>query len=83
MLDATAIAVDLDKEKPPRRPPRKNGPGQLSRAYVMRLYPTAEQASALRQWIGCCRYVWNWTVATQAAARKDTGKKLSPSVASW
>ncbi len=48
----------------------------------MRLYPTAEQAAALRQWIGCCRYVWNWTVATQAAARKDTGKKLSPGAVS-
>ena len=36
---------------------------------------TVEQAHQLSQWIGCCRYIWNWGVATQQSAWTSTGKK--------
>ena len=43
----------------------------------VRVYPTDEQAHALRRWVGSGRFVWNWALEQQHAAYRDTHKHVS------
>ena len=43
----------------------------------VRLYPTDEQAHALRRWVGSGRFVWNWALEQQHTGYRDTGKHVS------
>lgn len=40
------------------------------------LYPTAEQAELFAKTFGCCRYLWNRTLADQEKTYQETGKHL-------
>ena len=44
---------------------KRHNPQLLCKGQQFRLQPTPEQATLLRQWIGCGRYVWNWALAQQ------------------
>jgi putative transposase len=46
------------------------------RAYKYRFYPTAEQNIMLAQTFGCCRFVYNWGLATRKTAYFQHGKSL-------
>ena len=43
----------------------------IERAYRVRLSPTPVQARVLNRLFGARRYVWNWAIATQRAARAE------------
>jgi putative transposase len=47
--------------------------GAISRAVVVRLYPTRVQAAMLRRWQGALRYVWNNTWAWCQGERESVG----------
>jgi putative transposase len=47
------------------------------RAYKYRFYPTDEQAHNLAQTFVCCRFVYNWALATRKRAYFEQRKKLS------
>jgi len=49
---------------------------QTKRAYRYRFYPTQEQARQLAQTFGCCRFVYNWGLATRKHAYFHEGKNL-------
>ena len=49
---------------------------QTKRAYRYRFYPTEEQARQLAQTFGCCRFVYNWGLATRKHAYFHEGKSL-------
>jgi putative transposase len=51
--------------------------GVVKRAYKYRFYPTDEQAHNLAQTFGCCRFVYNYALATRKRAYFEQGKKLS------
>jgi putative transposase len=46
------------------------------RAYKYRFYPTAEQKNMLAQTFGCCRFIYNWGLATRKTAYFQHGKGL-------
>lgn len=46
------------------------------RAYKYRFYPNAEQNIMLAQTFGCCRFVYNWGLATRKTAYFQHGKSL-------
>jgi putative transposase len=50
---------------------------QAKRAYKYRFYPTAEQQIILAQTFGCCRFVYNWGLATRKSAYFQHGQRLS------
>lgn len=50
---------------------------QTKRAYRYRFYPREEQAKQLARTFGCCRFVYNWGLATRKHAYKGLGKSLS------
>src|SRR6266699_55850 len=47
------------------------------RAYKYRFYPTDEQKRILAQTFGCCRFVYNWGLATRKTAYAELGVKLN------
>lgn len=47
------------------------------RAYKYRMYPTEEQQRNLAQTFGCCRFIYNWALATRKRAYFDHGKKIA------
>jgi len=49
---------------------------QTKRAYRYRFYPTEEQARQLARTFGCCRFVYNWGLATRKHASFHEGKNL-------
>ena len=49
----------------------------LAKGMVVRVYPTEEQAQTLLQWMGACRWVWNWALAQQNDHYTQTQKHLS------
>ena len=49
----------------------------MIKTYKVRLYPTTEQESQMRQHVGACRYVWNYMLAKQQELYKQGGKYLS------
>ena len=49
----------------------------IHKAYKVRLYPNVQQAELIRKTFGCCRYVYNHTLAVRKDAYKDTGISLS------
>jgi putative transposase len=51
--------------------------GIMKRAYKYRFYPTKEQARNLAQTFGCCRFVYNWALATRKRAYFEHKKNLS------
>ena len=54
-------------------PPAEDKPARLDACGMrVRLYPTDEQAHALRRWVGSGRFVWNWALAQQQATYRDT-----------
>ena len=73
---AAPSSENSETEKKTRKPARKNGPGELSRAYRVALYPTPAQAELLSQAIGITRLSWNHLVELQETARKNTGQTL-------
>jgi putative transposase len=52
------------------------------RAYKYRFYPTDEQKRLLAQTFGCCRFVYNWGLATRKTAYSELGVKLNYNVLS-
>src|SRR2546429_7361436 len=46
------------------------------RAYKYRFYPTDEQKRLLAQTFGCCRFIYNWGLATRRNAY-SVGQKLT------
>src|SRR5260370_42006031 len=47
------------------------------RAFKFRFYPTDEQKHLLAQTFGCCRFVYNWGLATRKNAYFQYGQKLT------
>ena len=47
------------------------------RAYKYRISPTEEQKHLLAQTFGCCRFVYNWGLATRKNAYFQYGQKLT------
>ena len=47
------------------------------RAYQYRFYPTDEQKRILAQTFGCCRFAYNWGLATRKNAYFQHGQKLT------
>lgn len=47
------------------------------KAFVVRLYPNATQASLINRTLGCARFVYNHFLARRIAVYKETGKGLS------
>ncbi len=50
---------------------------KTKRAYKYRFYPTDEQACNLAQTFGCCRFVYNWALATRKHVYFEHKKNLS------
>jgi len=46
------------------------------RAYKYRFYPTEEQKIILAQTFGCCRFIYNWGLATRKTAYFQHGQSL-------
>lgn len=46
-------------------------------AYKYRLYPSVSQETAIRQHLGCARWVWNWALAQKTEAYEKHGERLS------
>ena len=51
----------------------------IHKAYKVRLYPNAQQVELMRKTFGCCRYVYNHTLAVRKDVYKNTGFSLSGS----
>lgn len=49
----------------------------MLKAVKARLYPTDEQQAYLAKAFGCCRWVWNRSLAIMSETYKETGKGLS------
>ena len=49
----------------------------MEKAYKFRIYPTIEQATLFEKTFGCCRFVYNDTLAARMMLYKDTGESLS------
>lgn len=49
----------------------------MLKAIKVRLYPTNEQQVYLAKAFGCCRWVWNRSLAIMSETYKETGKGLS------
>ncbi len=49
----------------------------VHKAYKVRLYPTADQQVLMAKTFGCCRYVYNTTLAARNAAYQKDGTRLS------
>ena len=49
----------------------------VHKAYKVRLYPNGQQVELMRKTFGCCRYVYNHTLAIRNDAYKKTGVSLS------
>lgn len=49
----------------------------MIKAINIRLYPTEEQIRLMNKHIGCMRFVYNWALAKQIDAFKESGKKMS------
>ena len=49
----------------------------MKRAYKFRFSPTDEQKRLLAQTFGCCRFTYNWGLATRSTAYQERGEKLS------
>ena len=49
---------------------------KTKRAYRYRFYPTDEQKKLLAQTFGCCRFVYNWGLATRKTAYFESGQGL-------
>ena len=47
---------------------------QIEKAYVFRLYPTAQQAILISRAIGCARFVYNHFLERRSAYYKETGQ---------
>ena len=56
----------------------------MLKAYKYRIYPNNEQKVQIAKTFGCCRFVYNQTLAYRKNAyekeKKHTGKKRNPSV---
>ena len=48
----------------------------MSLAYKYRLYPTADQQTALEQAFGCVRWFWNYSLNLCQQTYQETGKCL-------
>ena len=49
----------------------------ISRAYRMRVYPTAAQSALLGRLFGAARFVWNWALATRTAAWREREERVN------
>ncbi len=49
----------------------------VKKAYRFRLEPNQSQVRELLQYIGCCRFVWNWMLEQRKAFYKTTGEKVA------
>ncbi len=49
----------------------------MLRAYKYRIYPTETQKVLLAKTFGCCRYIYNWALATKMTAYEKDKKSLS------
>ena len=48
----------------------------IHKAYKVRLYPNIQQVKLIRKTFGCCRYVYNHTLAVRKDAYKNAGISL-------
>ena len=49
----------------------------IQKAYKVRLYPNGQQVELIRKTFGCCRYVYNHTLAVRKDAYKNAGIRLN------
>ena len=49
----------------------------IQKAYKVRLYPTSAQQALMAKTFGCCRYVYNTTLAAKIDAYRSNGTRLS------
>lgn len=54
-----------------------NGILNLSKSYKFRLLPNDEQLTQCAQFAGCCRFVWNHSLARKIEAWKESKKSIS------
>ena len=53
----------------------------MNKAYVYRLYPTADQKILFAKTFGCCRKIWNLMLGDRIDAYNDYGITLLPAPA--
>ena len=53
----------------------------MNKAYVYRLYPTADQKILFAKTFGCCRKIWNLMLGDRIDAYNDYGITLLPTPA--
>ena len=78
MTDANHGKKNAQGPAPAKRVVRVRKPRTgVVKGMVVRVYPTEEQAQTLLQWMGACRWVWNWALAQQNDHYAQTQKQLS------
>ena len=64
---STLSSGEEASEVPKKAKNKRHQPHLFCKGQTLRLYPTADQAQLLRQWIGTTRYVWNQALEKQNA----------------
>ena len=72
-------AADADAKRVVRKRRPRTG---VAKGMRVRVYPTEEQARILGEWMGACRWTWNWALGQQTDHYTQTGKHLGTSALS-
>lgn len=49
----------------------------VQRSYRIRCYPNPAQERMLRQWFGCARFLWNWSLSSRSKAYQRRKESIS------